>query len=133
MHLASLLGSKFSILIGRRKWLSRMENDAKACGSESRITSWRIQNLSVSDTADAEKTKAAAVKEGEAAITEDGTEVIVFGRTDLCGIASDLQERLDVPVIDPVIAGLKFAELSADLREKAGISHSKIYSYESPP
>lgn len=132
MHLASLLGSKFSILIGRRKWLSRMENNAKAYGLESRIASWRILNLSVSEMADIEKTKAAAVRESEAAISEDGAEVIVLGCTGLCGIAKELQESLGIPVIDPVVAGLKFAELLADLREKTGISHSKIYAYENP-
>ena len=132
MHLASLLGSKFSILIGRRKWLSRMENNAKAYGFESRIASWRILNLSVSEMADIEKTKAAAVRESEAAISEDGAEVIVLGCTGLSGIAKELQESLGIPVIDPVVAGLKFAELLADLREKTGISHSKIYAYENP-
>jgi hypothetical protein len=44
-----------------------------------------------------------------------------------------LQQELGVPVLDPVITPLKFAEYLVDLRRRFGWSHSKVGAYESPP
>ncbi len=45
----------------------------------------------------------------------------------------ELQKRLGVPVLDPVITPLKYAEYLVTLRDRFGWSHSKVGSYESPP
>jgi allantoin racemase len=49
------------------------------------------------------------------------------------GFYKKLQEDLKIPVIDGVLASLKYAELMIELRKNFGWGHSKIYSYKSPP
>jgi allantoin racemase len=72
-------------------------------------------------------------REAKLAIQEDGAEVIILGCTVEAGFSRRLVQGLKVPVIDPVIVSFKYAELLGDLYNKLGLSHSKIYGYESPP
>ena len=39
------------------------------------------------------------------------------------------QSELAVPLVDPGVACLKWAELVADLYLRLGISHSKVYGF----
>ncbi len=40
MHLAATLGHKFSVIVGRRKWIPKIEDHARAYGVESKIASF---------------------------------------------------------------------------------------------
>ena len=51
----------------------------------------------------------------------EGAEVIVLGCTGFAGLAKELEKDLDIPVIDPVGAATKMAEVLVSL----GIHHSK--------
>jgi allantoin racemase len=134
LHVASMLvAGKFSILVGRRKWIPKMRDNVRSYGFESRIASWRILNLTVPEMRDFEKTRSAILREAKQAIEEDLAECIVLGCTGMLGQAKEVQEELGVPVLDPVLMGLKVAELRATLWRRFGISHSKIGGYESPP
>jgi allantoin racemase len=70
----------------------------------------------------------AVYQEAKKAIDEDGADVIVLGCTALSHAATDLSERLEVPVVDPAGAAIKMA---IDLVE-LGLSHSKV-AYPKPP
>ncbi|GAG18159.1 unnamed protein product, partial [marine sediment metagenome] len=59
--------------------------------------------------------------------------VIILGCTMQFGFYKELQEDLKIPVIDGVLASLKYAELMIELRKNFGWGHSKICSYKSPP
>ncbi len=134
LHVAAMLSAgKFSILVGRRNWIPRMAENARSNGFESRIASWRVMGLTVPDMRDREKTQAAILREARAAVEEDLAEVICLGCTGMAGQAQYAQEALGVPVLDPVVMGLKMAELRADLWKRFGISHSKIGGYAPPP
>ncbi len=134
LHVASMLtAGKFSILVGRRKWIPKMAANVKKYGFESRIASWRILNLSVPDMRDKEKTQRAILREARAAVEEDLAECVILGCTGMIGQAKRAQEELGIPVLDPVLMGLKIAELRAILWKKYKISHSKIGGYEAPP
>lgn len=134
LYVASMLtAEKFSILVGRRKWISKMADNARNYGFESRIASWRVLGLTVHDMRDREKTQAAILREAKAAVEKDGAEVICLGCTGMVGQAKRAQEELGVPVLDPVLMGLKMAEFRAILWKRFGISHSKIGGYEAPP
>ena len=130
---SSLSAGKFSILVGRRKWIPKMSDNAKIYGYESKIASWRILDLTVPEMRDKEKTQAAILREARAAVEEDGAEVVCLGCTGMAGQAKKAQEELGVPVLDPVLIGLKMAEFRAILWKRFGISHSKIGGYEAPP
>ena len=81
---------------------------------------------------DREMTLAAILRESRAAIKEDAVECVVLGRVTMVGQAKKVQEELGVPVLDPILMGLKVAELRAILWKRFGISHSKIGGYEVP-
>lgn len=136
IHVAATLGHKFSIIVGRRKWLPKMEDNVSMYGLSDKLASIRYVDYTLARITDDRKGYLAAVKrEAEKAIAADDAEVIVlsedasFDFDDLM----QLQAELRVPILDPAIVTWKFAELMADLYQVASVSHSKIAAYESPP
>jgi allantoin racemase len=49
------------------------------------------------------------------------------------GAAQRLSERIGAPVVDPVVAGFKLAEMLGGLRRRTGLSISRRYDYEPAP
>jgi len=134
MHLASLLGHRFSVLVGRKNWIPLMSDNALAYGFERRIASWRAIERTVAQLhADPEAAFQAMVGQAEIAVQDDRAEVIVLGCASMEGVAQRLSERIGVPVVDPVVAGFKLAEMLGDLRSRTGLSISQRYDYEPPP
>jgi len=134
LHVASMLvADKFSIVVGRRKWIPKMMDNARNYGFESKIASWRILNLTVPELRNLEETEAAILREARAAVEEDLAECVVLGCTGMARQAEKVQRVLGVPVLDPVIMTLKMAEMRAILWKRFGISHSKVGGYEAPP
>ena len=132
--LAASLGSTFSIIVGRRKWIPHMRGTVATYGLESRLASFRALDLGVLDYhADEHETERRFIAAGRQAIEEDGAEVIILGCTASSGFFARLQEVLGVPVIDAAIAAIKQAENLVELRDRFGWSQSKIGGYESPP
>ena len=134
LHFASMLSAgKFSVLVGRRKWIPKMSDNASNYGFKSRIASWKVLDLTVQDMRNIELTQAAIFRETENALKEDLAECVVLGCTGMAGQAMAAQEKYGIPVLDPVLMGVKMAEIKADLWKNYGISHSKIGGYEAPP
>lgn len=134
MHVAATLGHKFSIIVGRRKWIPKMESNAYVYGLEKKIASFREIKFSVKRMGEEPgKMKESIYDEAKRAMEEDGAEVIILGCTAESGFVKELNQRLGVPVLDAVVISWKFAEMLADLHRKTGLTHSKIYGYEPPP
>lgn len=134
LHVAATLGHKFSILVGRRKWIPKMEDNVHMYGLSKKLASFRTLEYTVNMMSkDYEGLKKRIKKEAELAIKEDGAEVIVLGCTVESGFVEELIKELKIPVIDPVVTSWKYAEMIADLYARFGLSHSKIFGYESPP
>ena len=134
MHVASLLGHRFSILVGRKKWIPLMSDNALAYGFDRRIASWRSIEFTVARLqADPEGAFQAMVTQAEAAVRDDLAEVIVLGCAAMEGAVQRLSERIGVPVVDPVVAAFKLAEMLGELRSRTGLSISKRYDYEPAP
>jgi allantoin racemase len=134
MLLACSLGYRFSIIVGRRKWIPQMHDTAVRYGLKDRLASFRAVNMGVLDfQKDHAKTSRAQIEEGRKAVELDGAEVIILGCTAEFGFWRKLQKELGVPVLDPIITPLKYAEHLVTLRDLYGWSHSKAGSYESPP
>ncbi len=133
-HVASTLGEKFSIIVGRRKWIPQMMENAIRYGMRERLASFKSVDLGVLEFHQDEEETARRFKEvGREAVERDGAEVIILGCTATYGFYRELQEELGVPVIDSMIAAFKTAEFAAELKNRFGWSHSKIGGYESPP
>ena len=134
MHIATTLGHTFSIIVGRKKWIPKMHENVVKYGFVDHLASFRSVDLGVYDF---QKDKAETARRLKAAAREavevDRAEVIILGCTIEFGFYRELQEELGVPVIDAVLAPLKYAEFLVELRDRFGWSHSKVYGYQSPP
>jgi len=134
VYLASTLGHKFSIIVGRRKWIPEMMENVVHYGMKDRLASFKSVDLGVLEFhRDENETARRFIQVGREAIERDGAEVLVLGCTATYGFYRELQEELGVPVIDSMIAAFKTAEFAADLKNRFGWSHSKVGGYESPP
>lgn len=134
MRLAAMLGHRFSVVIGRERWIPQIMENVTRYGMAGRLASFRSIDMAVADMATNPALTTERVREAaKRAVAEDGADVIVLGCTRESGFTGILQKQLGVPVIDPVIAALKTAEHLAELRARYGWSTSKIRGYEPPP
>jgi allantoin racemase len=129
MHIACLLGRKFTILTNLKQRVPSKELYVVSNGLQSRLASVRPSGVTVVETSlEPEKTKQAILAVARKAIVEDGAEVIVMGCAGMAGYAKELEEELGVPVLDPVPIALKVAEMLVDL----GLKTSKVGLFARP-
>jgi allantoin racemase len=129
MLTASAISHRFSVVSVLKNVLPLIRELAQLYGVESKLASARSIDVPVLDLEkDVEKTRNALLEESKKALREDGAEAIVLGCTGFTGLASFIQERVNVPVIDPLPTAVKMAELLVDLN----LSQSKI-GYPKPP
>ncbi|MFW6142183.1 MAG: aspartate/glutamate racemase family protein, partial [Candidatus Saliniplasma sp.] len=127
MNIASTYGHKFSIIVGRKKWIPQMENNVVKYGYKDCLASFRSLGLGVLDFhEDTDKTSQIIKEEAKKAVEEDNAEVIILGCTRQFGFYKELQDEIGVPVIDTILAPFKYAELSADLKNRFGWKQSKV-------
>lgn len=110
--LAKQLGHQFSIVTSSPRWKPILEKDLRAVGLESSCAGVRPIGLEVEaleQLSDAELEEH-LLRQSQAALREDGAEVIVLGCCGLAGLAERLQAKLGVPVVDPVASAVKVAE-----------------------
>ena len=131
---ASFLANTFSVLVGRRKWIPKMEENIVMYGYGNRLASMRPLGLGVHDfQADRNRTQKRLIDEGRKAVEEDGAESIILGCTIEYGFHETMQKELGVPVIDAVVAPFKLAELMAETASVFGWYPSRRWGSESPP
>lgn len=128
MHLATMLGEKFTVVTTMDASKPQFVNNAKLYNVSERMASVRAVNVPVLDI---EKDPAGLhlrmAQESLRAVCEDGADVIVFGCTGFCGAADIIRRHLReslkfaVPVIDPIPATVLVAASMVD----AGLAHSK--------
>jgi len=134
MHIATTLGHSFSIIVGRKKWIPKMHENVVKYGFKEQLASFKSVDLGVYDFQKDKKETARRLKAAaREAVEDDGAEVIVLGCTIEFGFYRELQEEFGVPVIDAVLAPLKYTEFLVELRDRFGWKASKVYGYQSPP
>jgi allantoin racemase len=134
MMLACTMGHRFSIIVGRRKWIPKMSDNALLYGIDRRVASLRSVDMGIPEVAaDPERFLDRVIEEGNRAAEEDGAEVIVLSEISSPAFWDRARAELSVPLVDPGVACWKWAELVADLYEDIGLSHSKRFGYEAPP
>ena len=123
--LAMQLGKRFSVLTMWPQWFPLYEKTLTDYGWWDRVASLRSIDTRPDVTellAGKEEVIFAKLKaEAEAAIEEDGADVIVLGSTTMHQSAEYLASVLPVPVINPGQAAWKTLEMMIDL----GLTHSK--------
>jgi allantoin racemase len=126
MHLAAMLGHRFSVLTVLDSRRPMMEEQAARYGVSAKLASARAFNIPVLELEkDPENTLKRVVEVAVQAVREDGAHVIIPGCTGLAGFAGRIQAGLaeqgcEVPVLDPPSVAIKTAELLVSL----GLSHS---------
>lgn len=134
MLLAATLGHRFSIIVGRRKWIPKMTDNAVVLGMDRRLASFRSVDLGIPEfIADPDGFFDATIDEARRAVQHDGAEVVVLSEITSPGFWERARAELSVPVIDPGVACWKWAEMMADLYERAGLTHVAGLGYEAPP
>jgi allantoin racemase len=134
MHIAAMLGHKFSVITILDSRIPQFERQALGMGLEHRLASVRSVNIPVLELEDQARTVPAMIEQAVKAVREDGAHVLIFGCTGMTGLDAAVKEGLrqvgisDVPVIDPGILNLKMAEALADI----GLTQSKR-TYPMPP
>jgi allantoin racemase len=132
--IASNLGNRFSVLVGRRKWIPKMAENVHLYGHGSRLASMRPLDLGVHEfQADYQATCDRMMAEGRLAVQEDGAEVLILGCTAEYGFHERMQDSLGVPVIDAVLAPFKYAEMLAEMAGRFGWVPSRVWGSEAPP
>ena len=134
LHIATTLGDKFSVIVGRQKWVPAMRENVFKYGFGEKLASFKPVNLGVHDFHKDERETERLLKEAaREAVEVDKAEVLVLGCTAQFGFYKELQEYVGVPVIDAILAPLKYAEFLIEIKQKFGWGHSKKYGYETPP
>ncbi len=134
MHVAAMLGHKFSVITVLERIIPELELHAQKYGVGWKLASARSIDLPVLDLEKGrDQFVGRMVAEAVAAIEEDGAHVIVLGCTGLAGLDEQVKRGLSkvgyvVPVIDPASIALKMAEALVD----ANLTHSKR-TYPHPP
>ncbi|GGD95774.1 Asp/Glu/hydantoin racemase [Aureimonas endophytica] len=134
MHVAAMLGHRFSVVTVMRRLRAQFENAAAIHGLSTRMASVRhveIPVLELEDDLDA--TKVALVEQARLAVELDGAEAVIFGCTGLLGCAGAVREGLlahgiDIPVIDPIPTAVNIAAALV----RSGLSHSAL-TFPAPP
>ena len=134
MHVAAMLGHKFSVITILDRLIPELVLHAQKYGVGWKLASARSVDLSVLDLEKGRQQFVERMVERAAeAIDEDGAHVIVLGCTGLAGLDEQVKIGLskaghEVPVIDPASIALKMAEALFDAR----LAHSKL-TYPHPP
>lgn len=127
--LACTLGARFSVVTTIKHFVPIIEDIYATIGIGRRCASIRTTGLSVLELErDVETTKRRLAEEAQAAIDQDGAEVIVLGCGGMGGFDKELEARVGAPVIDGIVAAVKMAEACCAY----GVSTSKVNSYETP-
>ena len=123
MHLASILGKKFSIIALKGYEEPLFRKQAVAAGLEDRLISVREVDVNFPELQDSGSNllNDGLLRESRKAVEQDGADVLILGCTSFVGSEDWLMKELGVPVLQPGNVAVKFAELLYDLR----LTHSR--------
>ena len=131
---AAQLGNRFSVIVGREKWIPKMEENVHLYGMDRHLASMCSVRMGVHDfQVDHDLTAERLMEAGRKAVEQDLAEVLILGCTIEFGFYEKMEKELGVPVIDAVLAPFKMAELLAETAGTFGWYPSRIWGSEAPP
>jgi len=134
MFLAATLGHRFSVIVGRRKWIPKMRDNAILAGLDRRVASFRSVEMGIPDMLeDPQRLEDRVIEEGRRAYDEDGAEVLLLAEIVSPSLAARAKAELPIVLLDPGAACWKWAEMAADLYARQGLTHASVFGYEAPP
>lgn len=134
LQIVANLANRFSVIVGREKWVEQMRERVRGYGMLDRLASMRSLDMGVNDfQADPQRTRARIIEQARRAVEEDRAEAVILGCTIEFGFFDAVQQAVGVPVIDPVVAAFKLAESLAQFKRRFGWQPSRAWSCEPPP
>jgi allantoin racemase len=129
MLVAAGLGHRFGIVTVLESVVRPLENLALLTGVATKLAAVRQIGIPVLElNTDRERTFARLVEVSRRVIEDDRADVLILGCGTLSFRSTELQRVIGVPVVNPLQAALRMAELLVG----SGLSHSKR-SYPVPP
>ena len=130
LHMAAMLGHRFSIMTGMSRRIPTRDWHVRLRGVQDYYASSPALEMSVLEMdSDPVKAKARILELARKAVKDDRAEVIVLGCAGLAGYSEDIERELGVVVLDPTSVAFKVAEMMADM----GLRHSKVGRFSYPP
>jgi len=112
LHLAYMVGERYSIITSGDRAVSMFWRGARALGLDARCASIRSTHTPVLALEGDHKldVRQLICQQARVAIEQDDAEVISLGCAGMVGLAEEMTKELGVPVIDGIAAGVKTAE-----------------------
>jgi len=130
LHVAAMLGNKFTILTTLKERVASKENDVKRFGLESKLASVRALEMTVAETDEKPEMAQERIFEvAKTAIEEDGAETFALGCAGMAGYAKPVEEKLGAVVLDPASVALKITEALVE----GELTQSKVGLFANPP
>lgn len=122
-HLAAQLGERFGILTVVREVVPAIRRQMRGYGLESFLGDVRAVDVPVLELRERAEEVMDALEEEARRVLDAGADALVLGCMTMgfLDAARGLQERVGVPVVNPVLAGLRTAECAVAL----GLAHSR--------
>ncbi|MFC0531585.1 aspartate/glutamate racemase family protein [Phytohabitans kaempferiae] len=128
MHLAAMLGRRFSVLVTLPRSIEVVEDQVMLHGLKDSFASARAVNIGVEHLHDDDELLVKRLtEEAKAAVVEDGAHVVILGCTAMDGIGRKVRDGLaalghpGIPVIEPLQATIRMGQILHEL----GLSHSR--------
>ena len=130
IHAAAQLGTRIGVISPLARAPGPVAARFRALGCGDLFASVRGVGMSVLDVARQREAVLDRLQEVGQGMREEGVDVIVLGCMSMGfhGITDEITKRLEIPVVNPVTAALKTAEMVVSM----GLSHSKA-AYPVPP
>jgi len=129
MMIALMLGHRFGVISTFRNSGPWVELQARNMGIEEKLAGAIGVDIPVLELEkDFKKTVRYLINAARNLIDSRGAEVIVLGCTGMAPVARIIKKELGVPVVEPMTAAFKMAELMVSLK----LNHSKIGLYMTP-
>ncbi|KQP36274.1 aspartate/glutamate racemase family protein [Pseudorhodoferax sp. Leaf274] len=111
MHLASLVGTRFSVVTTLARTIGQARHLAEAYGMDRFCANVRACELPVLELeVPGSNARERIVAECRRALDEDGADAIVLGCAGMADLCAHIQQLLGVPVVDGVAAGVQLVE-----------------------
>jgi allantoin racemase len=126
-HLACLLGRRYGVVTTLERSCGQIEDSLETAGVARNCAAIVGTGLNVLDLGDEERTETAFLAAAERACAA-GAEVLVLGCAGMTGLQRVVGQKLGLPVVDGVAAGVRLAESLVAL----GLTTSRVGSYAGP-
>ncbi|MBP7063852.1 aspartate/glutamate racemase family protein [Ferrovibrio sp.] len=108
---AAAQARRFSIVTGGKKWGPMLTEYAASLGLATQLASVRVLQADGGQIgAQPEAAREAIFQAAQAAVSEDGAELVILGGAGMVGQVEPLAARLNVPVIDGLTPAIRMAE-----------------------